>query len=422
MQSLNSSSAKRAWIPVAAVLMGTGWGSNQFTPMLLVYSRSMGLSTGTLEALFGAYAVGLIPGLLIAGPLSDANGRRPIVLPAAALSLVASVTLVAGAHTVALLFLGRLLAGVSAGAVFGAGTAWLRELSLPPVGDAAPATAARRAAVAMTVGFAFGPLISGLVAQWAPDPRLTAYLPHIVLMVAVLAAAGAAPETVAATPGRRLRLSVPGVRHPRFRRHVGPMAPWVFAAPAVAFALMPTVVGADHAADGVALTAVITAMVALAGVLIQPLARRLEAVAHGANAGTVGLFVASAGLLLSAGAAQAREIWLLVPCGLVLGAAYGLILVAGLLEVQRLAEDGGLAGLTAAFYVLTYLGFSAPYLLALASHVAGYPLLLGIVALLAAGSAVLAHRGARADASESAKPKPAMSTRSAATSSFVRSG
>jgi hypothetical protein len=62
---------------------------------------------------------------------------------------------------------------------------------------------------------------------------------------------------------------------------------------------------------------------------------------------------------------------MLVPCGLVLGAAYGLILVAGLLEVQRLAQDGGLAGLTAAFYVLTYLGFAAPYRLALASHVVG---------------------------------------------------
>ena len=317
--------------------MGTGWGSNQFTPMLLVYSHSLGLSTGTLEALFGAYALGLIPGLLIAGPLSDAVGRRPVVIPAAALSLLASVTLVAGAHTVALLFAGRLLAGVSSGAVFGAGTAWLREASLPPVGDAGPATAARRAAVAMTIGFAFGPLVSGLVAQWAPQPRLTAYLPHIALMVAVLAAAAIAPETVAATPGRRLRLSVPGVRHPRFRRHVGPMAPWVFAAPAVAFALLPSVVGANHATDGVALTAAITALVALAGVLIQPFARRLEAVARGANAGTVGLFVACAGLLLSAGAAQAGQIWMLVPCGLVLGAAYGLILVAGLLEVQRLA-------------------------------------------------------------------------------------
>jgi len=404
------------------VLMGTGWGSNQFTPMLLVYSHSMGLGTGTLEALFGAYAVALIPGLLIAGPLSDAKGRRRVVIPAAALALVASLTLVAGAHTVPLLFAGRLLAGVGAGAVFGAGTAWLRELSLPPLGDASPATAARRAAVAMTFGFALGPLISGLVAQWAPQPRLTAYIPHIAVMVAVLAAAGAAPETVSATPGRRLRLSVPGVRHPRFRRHIGPMAPWVFAAPAVAFALLPSVVGANHATDGVALTAAITALVALAGVLIQPVARRLEAGAGGVNAGTVGLGVVCAGLLLSAGAAQARQIWLLVPCGLVLGAGYGLILVAGLLEVQRLAQDGGLAGLTAAFYVLTYLGFAAPYLLALASHVAGYPLLLAVTAAVAALTAVLVQRNATSLAASSARPSEAMSSSSVATSSLVRSG
>ena len=65
-----------AWLPAAAVLIGAGWGSNQFTPMLLVYRQRLGLGTGTLEALFGVYALGLIPGLLIGGPLSDARGRR----------------------------------------------------------------------------------------------------------------------------------------------------------------------------------------------------------------------------------------------------------------------------------------------------------------------------------------------------------
>ena len=99
-----------------------------------------------------------------------------------------------------------------------------------------------------------------------------------------------------------------------------------------------------------------------------------------------------------------------------------MILVAGLIEVQRLAVDSGLAGLTAAFYVLTYLGFAAPYLLALASHVAGYPLLLSIAAALAAASAAFVHRSARSESAASAKPSAAMSSSSAATSSFVRSG
>jgi MFS family permease len=68
----------------------SGWGSNQFTPMLLVYHARLGLSTATLEALFGAYAAGLIPGLLLAGRWSDAHGRRGVGISAAAGSLLAS--------------------------------------------------------------------------------------------------------------------------------------------------------------------------------------------------------------------------------------------------------------------------------------------------------------------------------------------
>lgn len=94
--------------------------------------------------MFGVYALGLIPGLLLAGPLSDACGRPTVVLPSAGLSLAASLVLVAGSHSAALLFLGRLLARVRSGTVFAAGTAWLRETSVPPVGTASPNGAARR--------------------------------------------------------------------------------------------------------------------------------------------------------------------------------------------------------------------------------------------------------------------------------------
>src|SRR5215472_4860464 len=157
-----------AWIPVAGVLAGAGWGSNQFTPMLLVYHARLGLSTATLEALFGAYAAGLIPGLVLAGRWSDAHGRRAVGISAAVVSLLATGCVIAGANALGWLFVGRLLAGVSSGAAFGAGTAWLRETSMPPFGDADHATVARRAAVAMTIGFALGPLVAGVLAQWAP--------------------------------------------------------------------------------------------------------------------------------------------------------------------------------------------------------------------------------------------------------------
>ena len=99
-------------------------------------------------------------------------------------------------------------------------------------------------------------------------PAIVPYLPHIVLMGFVLFLVGNAPETVTPRPGRGLRISLPGIRSRRFLRVVAPMAPWVFAAPAIAFALLPSVVGAAHAEDGAAVTAAITALCALAGVLI----------------------------------------------------------------------------------------------------------------------------------------------------------
>ncbi len=375
--------ARTDWVRAGAALFGAAWGSNQFTPMLLVYHGQLGLSTGTLEALFGVYALGLIPGLLIAGPLSDTWGRRPVIVASVTLSLAGTLSLVVAGHGVTLLYVGRFLTGLGSGAAFGAGTAWLRELSRPPFGDATDHSAARRGAVAMTIGFAVGPLVSGLLAQWAADPRVVPYLPHLVLMLAVLAVVVGAPETVARGGGGTIGRALPSLRQPRFYRVVAPMAPWVFAAPAVAFALLPSVVGAAHATDGVALTAVVAMAAALAGVFIQPVARRLDVHAAGNRAATLGLAVIGVGLVLGAVTAHAQHPWLLIPNSIVLGIGYGLCLVAGLVEVQRLAHPEALAGLTAIYYVLTYLGFAVPFLLALAVHLTGYPTLLLITAGLA---------------------------------------
>ena len=157
------------------------------------------------------------------------------------------------------------------------------------------------------------------------------------------------------------------------------MAPWVFAAPAVAFALLPSVVGADHATDGIALTAGDHApCVALAGVLIQPLARRLEAGREHNRAATTGLLVLAAGLVLERcrGSRAGRPgCW--CPCAIVLGSAYGLLPGGRSARGPApCATPRALAGLTAAYYALTYLGFAAPYLLALAADLTSHSTLL----------------------------------------------
>jgi hypothetical protein len=381
----------KPWLRVCGVMFAVGWGANQFSSLLLAYRLHAGLSAGTGDALFGVYALGLIPALLLLGPISDARGRRAITCGAGALSGLATCALIAGERAVLLLVLGRLLAGVASGAAFAAGTAWVKELSAAPYDPAADREAgARRAAIALSAGFGTGPLVAGLLAQWAPDPLLSAYLPHLLVVGLVIAPGLRTPETVATRePAVLARLPAPA--HPaapappapppprrsvfvasagtrRFRRIVTPAAPWVFAAPSIAFAVLPVMIAGDLGRFRIGFAALTAALTLGVGVLIQPLARRIDRA--GSGRGLIsGLAATLAGLGLAAVAVSLGSWPLALPADVLLGAGYGLCLVSGLLEVQTLAQPGELASLTAIFYALTYVGFAAPIVIAELGHV-----------------------------------------------------
>jgi MFS family permease len=387
------------WLRVAGVMFGVAWGANQFSSLLLAYRIHAGVSQSTADALFGVYALGLIPALLVLGPVSDARGRRAIVAAAGLLSVLASVVLIAGEHTVALLYLGRFLAGVCSGAAFAAGTAQIKELSTAPYDPGAGEQAgARRAAIALSGGFGLGALVAGLVAQWAPDPLIVAYVPHLIVMAVTMPLLIGAPETVVdrhPVPTLRTILRVPSARHVRFRRIVAPAAPWVFAAPAISFAVLPGLVSDQTGSFEVGFAALIAGLTLALGVAIQPLARRLDAV--GDVRGTLaGLAAISAGTLLGALAGSDHSWPLVVPAAMLLGCGYGLCLVSGLLELQRLASREDLASLTAVFYALTYIGFAAPIVLAELERLTSATVLLICAAALVAATAVEVARAGSA--------------------------
>jgi len=379
----------RQWLRVAGALFAVGWGANQFSAMILAYRQHVGLSTATTEAIFGIYALGLIPALLVSGPVADRWGRGRVAWPAAATSVVATAVLMLGAHSVGLLFVGRFLAGVASGAMFAAGTAWVKELSVAPYDPGgSEQSGARRAAVALSLGFGLGPIVAGLLAQWGPDPLVLPYVPHLVVMTASLLLLPGAPETVAdaarrwAAPGRRWA-SVRDLAHPRFVRVVVPFAPWVFAAPAIAFAFLPGAIGNHPRGDTVAFASAVACATAAIGVLVQPVGRPLNAKTDGRGpAGGLALLVA--GLVVGVLATASENPLLVLVAALLLGGAYGLCLVSGLLEVQRIARPDDLASLTAVYYAFTYVGFAAPIVLAELAPVASYQTLLAGAAGLGA--------------------------------------
>lgn len=378
-----------AWRSPALVMFAVGYGANQFVPLLVAYRTTLGLSDAEATAVFGVYALGLIPGLVAGGRASDVHGRRRLMIAFAGLSLAATAVLITGQWGVTGLYAGRFLTGVVSGTVFSIGTAWIKELST----DAGPAAGARRAALALTAGFGAGPLAAGILAQWVPAPLTTPYLVHLILAATALALLPRAPETrpVRTRRAPRARLVPASATTVRFLGVVAPMAPWVFGSVTLVFTTLPAHALPPGTDLDLVFPGALAALSLVAGAAIQPWGRRLHAVldsAGGAGAGAVGLGVVTTGCLAAALATARPGLFTAAVAAVLLGAGYGVCMIVGLTEVETLAAPEDLGAVVAVYYSLTYTGLAAPYLLALAAPTVGYPV--ALVCLAAAAALTLA--------------------------------
>jgi MFS family permease len=368
------------------------WGGNEFTPLLVLY-RLTGLEPVAADALLGAYVIGIVPALLLGGPLSDRFGRRPLLLPAAPVAAIGSVLLALGATTPWLLGAGRVLSGVALGLVMAVGTTWVTELGLmesDAPGDAHSgdrALGARRASLALTAGFLVGAGVAAALAQWGPLPHRLTYVVHAVLTATTGLWVLRAPETVARVPtlqSTRLRddLRVPAVAHRRFLRVVLPVAPWVFGSVGVAYAVLPHLLTGHAGNTPIAFAGLMTVLTLGCGIGIQSVAKRIDT-PRSARASVIAMTLVVAGMLLAALTASTQSLTHGLISAAVLGVGYGLALVAGLSEVTRIAEPRHLAGLTAVYYSIAYLGFFVPMVLAWLARTWTYPQMIAAGAALA---------------------------------------
>lgn len=363
----------RLWVAVFVAAFGT----NVPTPLLLIYRDELGLSSNALTGAFGVYAAGLVPALLLAGPASDRFGRRALVLPVVVLSVATSLLFLGAGWSVSLLFLCRFLQGAVSGVVFSVGTAWLAELVREP------ARSARLTTAALGGGWALGPLSAGLLAQFAPAPTVLPYLVHVVLTLVSLVLLPAVPETLAPADRRAgavLNLGVPAGSRWAFWLVVLPVAVGVFTFPSTAVTVLPLLLTPAVPQLAVVVTGLVAGVTLLTGVFTQPLGRRLGAV----RGGPTGLAIGAAGFGLSLVAVQFQAWPLLVPVSLLLGAAYGLCLAAGLTMVGVLASPTARGALTGTFYACAYLGFGVPLLLSMAGGDDGFTTPLAELAVLIA--------------------------------------
>ncbi|WP_265442495.1 MFS transporter [Flexivirga meconopsidis] len=352
--SLTTARHRGAWpfaaatFALAALLIGT----NLPTPLYPTYERVFSFAPLGVTLIFATYAIVLIPSLLIFGPLSDVVGRRRVLLPAVLVAALASA-LFAVADGVAWLFAARAVQGIALGAVQGTATAALV--------DTEPGGRHKRAAlvgsIATAAGGAAGPLLGGLLAEYAPAPRVLPYLVEIgLLLVAFVGLARFLPPT--ASTGKRWRPERPSV--PAAIRGTFAVASVVaflaWAVTALFMALMPSYLAQLTQTQNLLLAGGIVALMLGCSAAAQTALPKLGST----RAQTGGLILLIAGLGGIIAAAQTSSVTVVFVATVLAGVGQGMAFAGSLADTNAVAPHHRRADVLSSFYVVMYAGVALP--------------------------------------------------------------
>ena len=322
------------------------------TPLYQLYQKAFHFSEFTLTMIFGIYALGVIPALLVFGPLGDVICRRRVLMAAITLAGL-GIMLLLLARGVIWLMAGRVLVGVAVGATQGNATAALVEMQ--------PQKSRRRAGIMMALctagGAASGTLTSGLIAEYLPDPFLLSYLLELGILALGFALVASIKE--AAAPVR----SFIGFHHPLVERKIfsGFMAAalagglgWSIAG--IFLAIVPSYVSnllhTRNLAAGGALVALMLGSIAFIQIaLVNVPTFRLM---------IFGLCGAVVGLSSTVAAWHLSSLGLMIGGSAICGAAIGMSYLGSISEINRLAEPEDRGRVNSLYFVIIYLFFSIP--------------------------------------------------------------
>jgi MFS family permease len=380
------------WL-LAGVLVFVMCGASAPAPLYAVYQQLWGFPAITLTAAYGVYAFAGLGTLLTTGRLSDHIGRRLVMLVALLCQIVGMLVLVA-ATDVVMLFVARIVTGFATGMALGAISAWIIDLQPPNTGLGSLVNG-----VGTLLGLAVGAFGSGLLVQYLPDPlHLVFWLLTGVYVIGALAIL-VIPDPVERRPGWLASLR-PSILVPPTAR-----APFVAGAPAIvgAFALSGlylslgpslgiSLLGTVNRAAGGLVVFALAGGGAVAAAILRS--------AHGLRTITrcSALLIAGVGVTLVG--VWARSLVLLYAGSLVAGAGLGPLYSAFLRTVAPLAPTEQRGALLSAIYVLVYLSFSIPAVIAGAGvtvfglYATTYVYGIAVITLAAATTVLVSRRSA----------------------------
>jgi MFS family permease len=377
---LDKENQKLAFWLAAYAFAATMVGTTLPTPLYPIYRSQMGLSELMITIIYATYAAGVIAALLAFGEWSDQIGRRPLLFGGLVLSAVSAIFFLAGASLPTILA-GRIFSGLSAGVFTGTATAMVVEL-----GAKAGNNHSTMVATGVNMGgLGIGPLLAGLLAQYAPLPLHLSFVVDLALIALGFFAIWYTPETVDIPDHPRLRLqrlSLP----PQVRGVFLPAAIAGFAGFAVFgffTGVVPAVMGNILHISSHAILGTIVFVLFMASVAGQFMQRWMGA-ERAMVSGCLILIVAVGLIYVGISFTSLAPI---VAGAVVSGFGQGLIFRAGIEEITDASPEGQRGEITSTFFVVLYVAISIPIIgiglmnRAFGLRTAGVDFAIGVMAL-----------------------------------------
>ncbi|MEU0812179.1 MFS transporter [Streptomyces sp. NPDC005970] len=348
-----------AFVTSAIAFMAVMAAAGAPSALLVVYQQRWHFPDSELTVAFAIYAFALLLALLVIGSLSDRIGRRPVLVAALALQAVAMAVFLF-APDIGVIIVARALQGFATGAATSALSAYIAEV--------APAAQKKVAALVVSIasvaGLGIGVALTGVAIQFAAAPAAVVFGAALAIIVIAIVVTAASPETVGKRQGIGdalvSRIGVPSAARTAFARTApGMIGIWMSAG--LVLGLGASIVRqALHITSGAALGLVVAAQplaAAVSALVLGPLMppRRFMLAGYAAVLAGVSLEACS----FAAGLAS------LIICGAIItGLGFGAVFSSTLGLLVPLTRAQERAKLFSAVYVVAYLAYGIPTIVA----------------------------------------------------------
>jgi len=328
-------------------------GSNLPSPLYSEYQQLFGFSSIVLTLIFAVYAFVLIPSLWFFGQLSDRIGRKKILFAGTLITISGSVVFALAQGTVSL-FVARALQGIAAGMISGTGTAALIEMH--PTQNRKQASLV--ATIATAGGTAFGPILSGVLAQYGPASVSMPFIAHLFLFIPGLVALWMMPETVKSQTKERWTLHMPTVpKNITFLFMIGATTGFItWSVSAFYTSLVPSYVSELMGVHNLALTGGVVFVMLTISALTQLFLRGLS-FQRSMISGLMCLMLGLAGIVV---AVPLQSMFLLLGSTVIIGLGWGLAFMGSMALVNEVAPVDQRGHVVSSFYIVLYLGVGFP--------------------------------------------------------------